>query len=551
MLFQHFLECDSLQTVDHTLCEKLIAHCTHKNNPLVRITDGTVDIVLRATLIANVRAELGILGADQTGDASECKKRLANLLKGSTKETSGNSKVTETQPESKNKDSDIDTKEALSPDTRKNIRFLVFDLTTDHVHVRESLTHTEINQVLDFHMGKELNFLRGDREAGSTALAEIVSNMLETEEDKEDTHVAFYFLNGECTGIRITHLDLSLEPDTIKSDVCILLGLDKHNSSGSESTEPTIQLCDTLKAKWKAANTTATSLSHCTTQETRTWATPITATPEGREMGSQNKDDAKELLEELVEAKKEIQRQNNYIASKRELWKKAMTRSTGLLPSTAQELIALMSKKQLTLEIHRLGADYPVKSDQKTSKKAAIKLLRKLLKEEYERQGPLNTSSKGTEETEITRLTTEVNRLTTKNKRLHLYVETINRERKPPKVTYAIDVYTQTTPDQEVLKQVSVEGEPAEQELDKGPPSEEEDTSSQKEVGAETSSNTAAQADPEEWSTNDTEAVVSTPELEEGQEEEKHQEFTPTCPDVVSQPGHGTPADLIEVLQQH
>ena len=293
--------------------EKLIAQCTHENNPLVRITDGTVDIVLRATLIANVRAELGILGADQTGDASECKKRLANLLKGSTKETSGNSKVTETQPESKNKDSDIDTKKALSPDTRKNIRFLAFDLTTDHVHVRESLTHTEINQVLDFHMGKELNFLRGDREAGSTALAKIVSNMLETEEDKEDTHVAFYFLNGECTGIRITHLDLSLEPDTIKSDVCILLGLDKHNSSGSGSTEPTIQLCDTLKAKWKAANTTATSLSHCTTQETRTWAMPITATPEGRETSSQNKDDAKELLEELVEANKEIQRQNNYI----------------------------------------------------------------------------------------------------------------------------------------------------------------------------------------------------------------------------------------------
>ena len=44
---------------------------------------------------------------------------------------------------------------------------------------------------------------------------------------------------------------------------------------------------------------------------------------------------------------------------------------------TMQELIAQMSKKQLTIEIHRLGADYPVKSDQKASKKAAIKLLRR------------------------------------------------------------------------------------------------------------------------------------------------------------------------------
>ena len=54
---------------------------------------------------------------------------------------------------------------------------------------------------------------------------------------------------------------------------------------------------------------------------------------------------------------------------------------------TMQELIAQMSKKQLTIEIHRLGADYPVKSDQKASKKAAIKLLRKLLKEEQAIKG--------------------------------------------------------------------------------------------------------------------------------------------------------------------
>ena len=519
--------------------EKLIAHCVHGNNPFVRIADGTVDIVLRATLIANVRSELGTLGADQTGDASECKRRLASLLKGSASETSANNNYKDTETQPRNNDHDSDTKEALSSDRKKGIRLLAFDLTTDRVDVRESLTNAEVNQALDHHMGKELNFLRGDSQAATTALAKVVSNMLETEEDQEDTHVGLYFLNGECTGIRVTHLDLSLEPDIIKSDVCILLGLDKHNSSDIESIEPTVELCDTLKTKGRTEN--ATNCSHSSTPETGIRTTPTIATPEKREPGLLDKEDAKELLEELVEANKEIKRLNNYSASKRELWKNAMTRSTGLSPSTTQELVAQMSKKQLTIEIHRLGADYPVKSDQKASKKAAIKLLRKLLKEEHESQEPLERRSKVTEETEITRLTAE-------NKRLKLYVETMNRERRPPKVTYAIDLGTQTTPGQEETSKVkhaeADQGSPKKA-LDKGSQTEGEDTPSQQIVAAVPIANTVAQ-DLKEREVN----KVPTPELDKAQEEEKQQKYTSSHPYAEHQQWRGTPTDPMEALQQ-
>ena len=404
--------------------------------------------------------------------------------------------------------------------------------------MRESLTNVEVNQALDHYMGKELNFLRGDSQAATIALAKIVSNMLETEEDQEDTHVGLYFLNGECTGIRLTHLDLSLEPDTIKSDVCILLGLDKHNISDSESIEPTIELCDTLKTKGRTGH--ATNCSQSPTPETGAQTTPTIATPERRETGLLDTEDAKELLKELVKANKEIQRLNNYSASKRELWKNAMTRSTGLSPSTTQELVAQMSKKQLTIEIHRLGADYPVKTDQKASKKAAIKLLRKLLKEEHESQEPLERRSKGMEETEITRLTAE-------NKRLNLYVETMNRERRPSKVTYAIDLGTQTTGlgQEETSKHAEAdEGSPKEA-LDKGSHTEDEDTLSQQKVAAVNITNTVAQ-DLKEREMN----KVPTLEFDEAQEEERQQKYTLSHPYAAHQQGRGTPADPIEALQQ-
>ena len=163
------------------------------------------------------------------------------------------------------------------------------------------------------------------------------------------------------------------------------------------------------------------------------------------------------------------------------------------------------NEKQLMIEIHRLGADYPVKSDQK----AAIKVLRKLLKEEHENQEPLDRRSKGTEETEITRPTAE-------NKRLNLYVETINRERRPPEVTYAIDLGRPTTLGQEETSKHAEadEGSPEDVIDLKGSQTEDDDTVSQKKVAAETTSNTVAQ-DLEERRANYAKLEVPALELDE------------------------------------
>ena len=155
--------------------------------------------------------------------------------------------------------------------------------------------------------------------------------------------------------------------------------------------------------------------------------------------------------------------------------------------------------------------------------------MRKLLKEEHENQEPLDRRSKGTEETEITRPTAE-------NKRLNLYVETINRERRPPEVTYAIDLGRPTTLGQEETSKHAEadEGSPEDVIDLKGSQTEDDDTVSQKKVAAETTSNTVAQ-DLEERRANYAKLEVPALELDEVQMEERQQEYTSSHPDVVHQ----------------